>query len=181
MAIVPKDPLLAAARFIIAFFIVALAIGLAAIAIAIPAALLNQGAILAELTKDGHTVVAPNFFTVITVTLLIAAAVLALGVWFLVLLRRIVGTVATGDPFIRDNGHRLSLMGWIALAGQAAAVPLGASVLWLAGMVEDHDSVRIDDDYGFSGGGVILVLVLFILARVFRQGAAMREDLEGTV
>ena len=29
--------------------------------------------------------------------------------------------------------------------------------------------------------GILLVLILFILARVFRHGAAMREDLEGTV
>ena len=27
----------------------------------------------------------------------------------------------------------------------------------------------------------LLVVILFILARVFRHGAAMREDLEGTV
>ncbi len=181
MAIVPKDPLLTAARLVITFFIVALGIGLAAIAVGIPAALLNQGAILAELTSDGHSAVAPSFFTAVTVTLLIAAAVLALGIWFLILLRRIVGTVATGDPFIRDNGDRLSHMGWIALAAQFAAVPLGAMVIWTAGMVEDHDSVRVDDDYGFSGSGIILVLVLFVLARVFRHGAAMRDDLEGTV
>ncbi len=29
--------------------------------------------------------------------------------------------------------------------------------------------------------GILVVLTLFILARVFRQGAALREDLEGTV
>ena len=33
----------------------------------------------------------------------------------------------------------------------------------------------------FDFGGLILILTLFILARVFRHGAAMREDLEGTV
>ena len=33
----------------------------------------------------------------------------------------------------------------------------------------------------FSLSGILMVLVLFILARVFRHGAAMREDLEGTV
>ena len=29
--------------------------------------------------------------------------------------------------------------------------------------------------------GILMVIILFILARVFRHGAAMREDLEGTV
>jgi hypothetical protein len=38
-----------------------------------------------------------------------------------------------------------------------------------------------DFDFGVSLGGLLLALTLFILARVFRQGAAMREDLEGTV
>jgi hypothetical protein len=72
-------------------------------------------------------------------------------------------------------------MGWIALAAQAVAVPLAAVIIWLAGLVEDNDGIRLDDDMGFSGGGVILVLVLFILARVFKRGAEMREELEGTV
>ena len=34
---------------------------------------------------------------------------------------------------------------------------------------------------GGDGSGVILVLVLFVLARVFRKGTEMREELEGTV
>jgi hypothetical protein len=38
-----------------------------------------------------------------------------------------------------------------------------------------------DIGFGLSPAGVAFVLLLFILARVFRQGAAMRDDLEGTV
>jgi hypothetical protein len=107
--------------------------------------------------------------------------VVALGIWFLLLLRQIVETVAAGDPFIGDNATRLSRMGWIALGAQAVSIPLAGAVIWLAGMIEYHDSTRLDHDVGFDFGGIILVLVLFILARVFRQGAAMRDDLEGTV
>jgi hypothetical protein len=36
-------------------------------------------------------------------------------------------------------------------------------------------------DAGIDFGGVLTALLLFILARVFREGAAMRKDLEGTV
>ena len=36
-------------------------------------------------------------------------------------------------------------------------------------------------DTHMSLTGLAVGLVLFILARVFRQGAAMRADLEGTV
>jgi hypothetical protein len=181
MTIIPKDPLLTAARWIINFFIVAMGIVILACLIAIPAALFNQGEILNALASDATTVVAPNFFVGVTLTIVLLVAVVALGIWFLFLLRQIVGTVAAGDPFIGDNATRLSRMGWIALGAQAISIPLAGAVIWLAGMVEDHDSVRLDHDVGFDFGGVILVLVLFILARVFRQGAAMREDLEGTV
>ena len=180
MTIIPRDPLLTAARWIINFFIAVLALSIVACAIALPAMLLNQNRLLTAFASDGTTV-APQFFVGASLIIVLLAAVVALGIWFLLLLRQIVGTVAAGDPFIGDNATRLSRMGWIALGAQAAAIPLAGAVIWIAGMVEDHDSVRLDHDVGFDFGGVILVLVLFILARVFRQGAAMREDLEGTV
>ena len=43
------------------------------------------------------------------------------------------------------------------------------------------DAASISVDADFSTNGLLLALVLFILARVFRTGAKMREDLEGTV
>lgn len=175
-----KDPLLTAARWLINFFIVVLALGIVAAAVGLPALLLNQARFLKALTADG-TVVSPDFFVGASVTIVMLAGMLALGIWFLILLRQIVGTVAAGDPFIHDNADRLSKMGWIALGAQILSLPLAASVIWIAGMVEDHDRHRMDDNVGFDGGGIILILVLFILARVFRQGAAMRADLEGTV
>ena len=36
-------------------------------------------------------------------------------------------------------------------------------------------------DAGFSINGWLAVLLTFVLARVFAEGALMREDLEGTV
>ena len=55
-------------------------------------------------------------------------------------------------------------------------------VMYLDSTIGDaHDKLKIDTDFGFDGGGILLILILFILARVFRHGAAMREDLEGTV
>jgi galactitol-specific phosphotransferase system IIC component len=52
-------------------------------------------------------------------------------------------------------------------------------VMWLASVAKEaHADVRTDLDLG---GSLLLPLVLFILARVFRHGAAMREELEGTV
>lgn len=175
------DPLLTAARWLINFFIAVLGLLIIAFAVALPALLLNQDRFLKALAADGHTVVAPQFFVGVSLTMVLLAVTAALGIWFLLLLRQIVGTVAAGDPFIHDNADRLSKMGWIALGAQVVSIPLAAAVIWIAGMVEDHDSARMDNDVGFDGGGLVLILVLFILARVFRQGARMREELEGTV
>lgn len=176
-----KDPLLTAARWLINFGIAVCGFVVIAITIALPAIFFNQDRIFAALKEDGKTVVAGDFLLGVSTSIALLAVLLALAIWFLLLLRRIVGTVAEGDPFIHDNATRLSKMGWIAVAAQVLEFPLVGAVIWTATMIEDHDSVRIDDNAGIDGGGIILILVLFILARVFRQGAAMREDLEGTV
>jgi hypothetical protein len=64
----------------------------------------------------------------------------------------------------------------LTAAIQVLAIPAAA----LAGSVA-HLAGPFGSRFGFSLGGVLLALVLFILARVFRQGAKMREELEGTV
>jgi hypothetical protein len=71
-------------------------------------------------------------------------------------------------------------MGWIAVGGYALATVIDAIASWIKSVAGEAGK-DINVDVGLDGGGVLLILVLFILARVFRQGAAMREDLEGTV
>jgi len=74
-------------------------------------------------------------------------------------------------------------MAWLTLAMQLVTFPIGALAVWLgAEMTKLGAHTKIDDlDMGISGNGLLLMLILFILARVFRQGAAMRAELEGTV
>jgi len=71
----------------------------------------------------------------------------------------IVETVRSGDPFVAANALRLQAIAWVLLALQVLS-------LFIA---------------GFSTSGWLAVLLTFILARVFAAGAAMRDDLEGTV
>ena len=104
------------------------------------------------------------------------AVTAVLGLLFIRLLRRIIDSVAQGDPFIPENAVRLSQMGWLSVAVQLIAIPAGALSGWIA-----YTGHLRYIDVGFSVGGVVLALILFILARVFRQGAQMRADLEGTV
>ncbi len=176
-----RDPLLAIAKAIIWFFTGVFAFAAAAVFIAAPTVLVMQDRVLSEMRSNGMTV---DGGTIGAILLLLVgvAALLGLMVWFLVILRRIVDSVRDGDPFAPINAARLARMGWIALGGQLAAIPVGAMAMYLDSTIGDsRDKMHINADFGFDGGGILLVLILFILARVFRHGAAMREDLEGTV
>ena len=87
-------------------------------------------------------------------------------------LQAIVATVAVGDPFILDNAQRLQGIAWRVLALELLRLLVAAiaAVVWEPG--------RID---AFSFAPWLSVLLLFVLAGVFAQGARMRDDLEGTV
>lgn len=176
-----RDPLLMAAKGIVWFFTILLALVTVAILIGIPAVVVFQDNLMAELADEGLTV-GKEVIGAILLLMAGMAALLALAVYFLVLLRRIIDSVGQGDPFAPENGDRLSRMGWIALATQFLTLPIGGIALWLEEEIGDaSDKVNIDGDFGLSVEGVLLTLVLFILARVFRHGTAMRDDLEGTV
>lgn len=176
-----RDPLLMAAKGIAWFFTILLALVTVAILIGMPAVVVFQDNLMAELAGEGLTV---GKEAIGAILLLMAgmAALLALAVYFLVLLRRIIDSVGQGDPFAPENGDRLSRMGWIALATQFLTLPVAGIALWLEEQIGDaSDKVNIDGDFGLSVEGILLTLILFILARVFRHGTAMRDDLEGTV
>jgi len=104
---------------------------------------------------------------------------LALTFFFIRHLRRIVLTVADGDPFVPVNATRLISMAWLALGVWVVGIPIRATGTWLESVTEGG-SIQVGVGEG-GGMSLALVLTLFILARVFRKGAAMREDLEGTV
>jgi Protein of unknown function (DUF2975) len=97
----------------------------------------------------------------------------------LILLRRllaIVESVRVGDPFIGANASRLQTIAWMLLWLQL----LGVAVAVIARTVttEAHP-FRVHS--GFSTGGWLAVILVFVLARVFSEGARMRDELEGTV
>ena len=107
------------------------------------------------------------------------AAVLAALFLFFDRMRAIIESVWEGDPFIAPNADRLGAMAWLLLAIQLLAVSIGMVRLYLANLVNLGDESVGLSIYDMKG--LLVVLVLFILARVFRQGTAMRDDLAGTV
>lgn len=179
MTILVKDPLLAFARILLMVFIVILGIACAGVAGAVGAVLIMQPQIFARLAEQGIPA-SGELITAIALLLAAAAFVLGLSVYLLVLLRRIVNSVGEGDPFIPANADRLSRMGWVVVIAEIASIVVGVLAGW-ANHLAPNIAQNIDVDINPGGGGIVLILVLFILARVFRQGAAMREELEGTV
>jgi hypothetical protein len=88
----------------------------------------------------------------------------------------IVDTVRGGDPFVAANAVRLQAIAWALLALQVLSFVIGA-----IGKSVSTPAHRVTLDAGFSINGWLAVLLTFLLARVFAEGARMREDLEGTV
>jgi hypothetical protein len=88
----------------------------------------------------------------------------------------IVETVRAGDPFVAANAYRLQAIAWVLLALQLLSGVIGS-----IGKAISSPAHPVDLDAGFSITGWLAVLLTFLLARVFAEGARMREDLEGTV
>jgi hypothetical protein len=88
----------------------------------------------------------------------------------------IVETVSVGNPFIVANAVRLKTIAWAILGLELMHFAVGT----VAALVSTT-AAPLNISWGFSLTRWLTVLMLFVLARVFEQGARMREDLEGTV
>jgi hypothetical protein len=88
----------------------------------------------------------------------------------------IVETVRAGDPFVADNARRLQAVAWFLFGLQVLSVLIGLVGKWVSTLAHP-----LHLDAGFSPGGWLAVILMFVLARVFAEGASMREDLAGTV
>ena len=103
-------------------------------------------------------------------------AVIPLNYAVLKRLLAIVETVRTGDPFVAANASRLQAIAWVLLALNLLSIVIGAIA-----KIVSTPAYPLHINAGFSIGGWLAVLLTFLLARVFAEGALMREDLEGTV
>ena len=170
-----KDPLLTAATGLVWLILAIIAFAGTIVAIGIPGVLLF-GAEFVEAPQLNPLSVQMQ---TLTCGLLAGVAAVLYLLWrFFQAMEGIVHSVGEGDPFIPVNADRLTAMGWTMLAINVAAIPLAALGAYIAQLVGEKD---VSLEAGIDFGGIVLVLTLFILARVFRHGAAMRDDLEGTV
>ena len=88
----------------------------------------------------------------------------------------IVETVKAGDPFVVENAARLQTIAWAIVSLELMHVGV---VLLANGLTVGTEKVDIGGK--FSVTPWLTILLLFVLARVFDQGARMRDELEGTV
>ncbi len=103
---------------------------------------------------------------------------LTIPLYHLILTRllAIVGTVRAGDPFVAANAVRLQAIAWVMIVLQILAVVIAIIVRMIS-----TPAHPIDISAGPSIAGLLAILLTFVLARVFAEGAHMRDDLEGTV
>lgn len=103
----------------------------------------------------------------------LAAFVATLSTWWVFnRLRRMFLAVNRGDAFERANVGRLQGVG-IGLIG----VQISAAIL----VFTMPDGIVSDLNYQFDIGAWLGIVIVFMLAEVFRQGAAMRDDAQMTV
>jgi hypothetical protein len=86
-----------------------------------------------------------------------------------------VATVRAGDPFVPENAARMKTIAWCLLVVQLFDLSCGIFVGILSRAGADVG------DWSPSLSGWVAVLLLFVLARVFEEGARIRADLEAVV
>ena len=177
----PNDLLLLAGKVITVFMQGAMAIGAVALTIGSGAVLVMQDTITAEFIADTGNPDAVFPVYALLGVMLIGLAIVAGLFAFFGRLRQIINTVGEGDPFAPANADRLNQMAWLMLGVQLLTLPAIPLALRLVEVADEYgEGVDVSLDGGLDLSGILMVIVLFILARVFRRGAAMRDDLEGT-
>jgi len=109
----------------------------------------------------------------IVLTIFIAS----IGVTHILLTRlsAIVESVRVGDAFVVANAARLKTMAWALLALELLKVAIGGvAAAALSG-------TGVDMDASLSVTPWLAIMLLFVLAQVFEDGARMRDALRGTV
>lgn len=107
-----------------------------------------------------------------------AIAALALVHFIFRSLRRVVASASVGDPFVEANAVELVRVAWLLLGVDAIDALIKPMVYLLAPAAvraKMHNIVHI------SITGLFAVLLIFVLAQIFRRGSDMRAELAGTI
>lgn len=84
-------------------------------------------------------------------------------------------SVREGQPFAAENAQRLRIMAWCLLAIQV--IHLGSILMAQIASRAVHQRIEVE----MSVVGWLAVFLLFVLSRVFEEGARNRSELEGMI
>jgi hypothetical protein len=107
-----------------------------------------------------------------------AMAALALVRLILRALRRVVASASVGDPFVDANAVELVRVAWLLLGVEVTDALIKPTVYLLA---PDAVRAKIHGIVHISITGLFAVLLIFVLAQIFRRGSDMRAELAGTI
>lgn len=109
-----------------------------------------------------------------------ASAIAALVLIQLILraLRRVVTSANVGDPFIEANAVELVRVAWLLLGVEVIDTLIKPMVFLLAPQVV---RAKMHGTFHISMIGLFTVLLIFVLAQIFRRGSEMRAELAGTI
>lgn len=108
---------------------------------------------------------------------LVGLAVIVPGVIFICLqLRRILLTLADGDPFVPENARRLSRVG-IAIAAMELIRIATVMVVSMVPTLVGDEAPRLSTQFILW----ISVAALFVLSQVFREGTRLRDEEKMTI
>jgi len=130
--------------------------------------------IAGEMKINGATSDAASVIPMIASALIYAALYLGALLAIVSRLRKVFATLTSGDPFHPENIRRLRLIGFVLAGMEIARYGLRAALSMFApGVAGDVD--------GFNITTWFAVLVVFVLAEVFREGARLRREAELTI
>jgi Protein of unknown function (DUF2975) len=117
---------------------------------------------------------------------LLAISMLRTLLWLPVLyqLRKLLGALAVGRPFVRENAERLRRLGWtlILVVLSLTVLRLGEGLyMYLAWQVRRPDVELWPLTLDLPLPGLFVGAVLLVVAEAFRRGAQLEEDQALTV
>jgi len=140
---------------------------------------LNSGIQGEEVSLFGLVTVETNDVTPgMIISALASLVVLLPGIVFIcVQLRRILSTLATGDPFVPDNTSRLT-----KIAAAIALMEIARMVaVILIGNFVDFGPDAAGPQISISLVSWAAAVAFFVLSQVFREGTRLREDAKMTI
>jgi uncharacterized membrane protein len=132
-------------------------------------------AVLAEAVEAGLELKTADLQPWVSLVLLGGATILALAARMFHRLGTILKAVVDGDPFTTDNSRRLRHIGWLMIAMQLVGMLTG----WVGSNLPAQSDFSTGFEFSFSG--FLAALLAFVVAQLFEQARAMRDDLAGTV